>query len=180
MPQSLGLKGKICTHWALNPHPTLIPAIEAGFVESVHSFGSEVGMEDYIRGAAGHFLHRARTADALQPRLLPGRRPLRLRPVHRLDLADRLAGQQLDRHAGPHRRFRRCAEHGRRCTRAPPCCPAWLQGRSRSARGDIAMPRGQKLVVQIVETFREHMQPAFVERWMPGSWRRRLAWNCRR
>ena len=23
----LGLKGKICTHWALNPHPTLIPAI---------------------------------------------------------------------------------------------------------------------------------------------------------
>jgi malonate decarboxylase alpha subunit len=26
------------------------------------------------------------------------------------------------------------------------------------------MPRGQKLVVQMVETFREHMQPAFVER----------------
>ena len=26
-----------------------------------------------------------------------------------------------------------------------------------------AMPRGQKLVVQMVETFREHMQPAFVE-----------------
>ena len=26
------------------------------------------------------------------------------------------------------------------------------------------MPRGQKLVVQTVETFREHMQPAFVER----------------
>jgi malonate decarboxylase alpha subunit len=26
------------------------------------------------------------------------------------------------------------------------------------------MPRGKKLVVQTVETFREHMQPAFVER----------------
>jgi malonate decarboxylase alpha subunit len=26
------------------------------------------------------------------------------------------------------------------------------------------MPRGQRLVVQMVETFREHMQPAFVER----------------
>ena len=26
------------------------------------------------------------------------------------------------------------------------------------------MPRGQKLVVQMVETFREHMQPAFVEK----------------
>ena len=45
---SLGLKGKICSHWALNPHPALIPAIEAGFVEVVHSFGSELGMEDYI------------------------------------------------------------------------------------------------------------------------------------
>ncbi|HEX8887485.1 MAG TPA: malonate decarboxylase subunit alpha, partial [Noviherbaspirillum sp.] len=47
--ESLGLRGKIARHWALNPHPALIPAIEAGFVESVHSFGSELGMEDYIR-----------------------------------------------------------------------------------------------------------------------------------
>lgn len=46
--EKLGLKGKICTHWALNPHPTLIPAIESGWVESVHCFGSEVGMENYI------------------------------------------------------------------------------------------------------------------------------------
>src|SRR5512136_870643 len=47
--EQLGLRGKICRHWALNPHPALIPAIEAGFVESVHSFGSELGMEAYIR-----------------------------------------------------------------------------------------------------------------------------------
>src|SRR5688572_12097696 len=45
---SLGLKGRICRHWALNPHPALIPAIECGFVESVHSFGSEMGMERYV------------------------------------------------------------------------------------------------------------------------------------
>jgi malonate decarboxylase alpha subunit len=45
---SLGLKGKICRFWALNPHPTLIPAIESGWVEGVHSFGSEVGMEKYV------------------------------------------------------------------------------------------------------------------------------------
>lgn len=43
-----GLKGKICSHWALNPHPTMIPAIEAGMVTSIHSFGSEPGMDDYI------------------------------------------------------------------------------------------------------------------------------------
>src|ERR1700735_5581797 len=47
--ESLGLRGKICEHWALNPHPTLIPAIESGWVKSVHCFGSEVGMEDYTR-----------------------------------------------------------------------------------------------------------------------------------
>ncbi len=32
--ESLGLKGKICRHWTLNPHPTLIPAIESGWVEA--------------------------------------------------------------------------------------------------------------------------------------------------
>jgi malonate decarboxylase alpha subunit len=46
--KELGLKGKICTHWALNPHPTMIPAIESGFVKSIHPFGSEIGMEKYI------------------------------------------------------------------------------------------------------------------------------------
>jgi malonate decarboxylase alpha subunit len=45
---SLGLKGKICRNWVLNPHPTLVPAIEIGWVESVHCFGSEVGMADYV------------------------------------------------------------------------------------------------------------------------------------
>src|SRR5678815_5175169 len=47
--EELGLKGKICRHWVLNPHPTMIPAIEKGWVESVCCFGSEVGMADYTR-----------------------------------------------------------------------------------------------------------------------------------
>jgi malonate decarboxylase alpha subunit len=47
--EKLGLKGKIATHWALNPHPTLIPAIESGWVKQIHSFGSEVGMDAYMR-----------------------------------------------------------------------------------------------------------------------------------
>src|ERR1700691_6171923 len=46
--ESLGLRGKICEHWALNPHPTMIPAIESGWVKSIHSFGSEVGMDRYV------------------------------------------------------------------------------------------------------------------------------------
>lgn len=47
--EELGLRGKICTHWVLNPHPTLIPAIETGWAQAIYSFGSEVGMEEYIK-----------------------------------------------------------------------------------------------------------------------------------
>lgn len=46
--EELGLKGEAATHWALNPHPTLIPAVESGFAERIYSFGSEAGMEKYI------------------------------------------------------------------------------------------------------------------------------------
>src|SRR5471030_1002880 len=42
--EQLGLRGKICKHWTLNPHPTLIPAIESGWVDTVHCFGGELGM----------------------------------------------------------------------------------------------------------------------------------------
>lgn len=45
--EELGLKGKICTHWVLNPHPTLIPAIEHGWVKQVTAFGGELGMDRY-------------------------------------------------------------------------------------------------------------------------------------
>ena len=41
--EQLGLKGKICRNWVLNPHPTLIPAIEAGWVKSICAFGGEAG-----------------------------------------------------------------------------------------------------------------------------------------
>jgi malonate decarboxylase alpha subunit len=44
---SLGLKGKVCKNWVLNPHPTMIPAIESGWVDSIHCFGGEIGMEAY-------------------------------------------------------------------------------------------------------------------------------------
>jgi len=57
--ESLGLRGKICEHWALNPHPTMIPAIESGWVKSIHCFGSEVGMDQYVAAASGCLFHRA-------------------------------------------------------------------------------------------------------------------------
>ena len=118
--ESLGLNGKICRHWALNPHPTLIPAIEVG----LRRIGALVRLRArhgaLHRGAPGRLLHGPRRIDALQPRVLPGGGSLRVRPVHRLDAADRSRGQQLHGDEGPHHWIRRRAEHGLRCARAPP------------------------------------------------------------
>lgn len=165
--ESLGLKGRICTHWALNPHPTLIPAVEAGWVQSVHSFGSELGMEDYIRArpdvffigpdgslrsnrafcqAAGHYACDLFIGSTLQ-----------------MDLNGDSSTATLDRISGFGGAPNMGADaRGRRHT-----SPTWLKAGAQARQGRTGAagtPRGQKLVVQMVETFREHMQPAFVER----------------
>ena len=164
--ESLGLKGKIGKHWALNPHPALIPAIEAGWVESIHSFGSELGMEAYVQArsdvfftgadgslrsnramcqAAGHYACDMFIGSTLQ---------IDLNGHSSTATAGRIAGFGGAPNMGADARGRRHAS------------PAWLKAgeEARRGRGGVhAMPRGQKLVVQIVETFREHMQPAFVE-----------------
>jgi malonate decarboxylase alpha subunit len=160
----LGLKGKICQHWALNPHPALIPAIEAGFVSSVHSFGSELGMENYIRArpdifftgpdggmrsnralcqAAGHYACDMFIGSTLQ-----------------IDLAGNSSTATLGRIAG----FGGAPNMGADARGRRHASPAWLKAGFESRAGRNLIPRGQKLVVQMVETFREHMQPAFVEK----------------
>ena len=53
--EELGLKGKICKNWVANPIPAMIPAIETGWAESCVAFGSEVGMEDYVRARSDIF-----------------------------------------------------------------------------------------------------------------------------
>ena len=165
--ERLGLKGKICRHWALNPHPALIPAIEAGWVESIHSFGSELGMENYIRErrdvfftgadgslrsnrafcqAAGHYACDLFIGSTLQVDMMGNSSTATL---------GRIAGFGGAPNMGSDAR-------GRRHT-----SDAWLKA-GREERDGLpgvrGMPRGRKLVVQMVETFREHMQPAFVER----------------
>ncbi|MGB7194755.1 MAG: malonate decarboxylase subunit alpha [Collimonas pratensis] len=161
---SLGLKGKICQHWALNPHPALIPAIEAGFVESIHSFGSELGMEDYIRARsdiffvgtdgsmrsnrafsqmAGHYACDMFIGSTLQ---------IDLQGNSSTATAGRIAGFGGAPNMGADARGRRHVS------------PAWLKAGKQARDGRNLIPRGQKLVVQMVETFREHMQPAFVDK----------------
>jgi malonate decarboxylase alpha subunit len=162
--ESLGLKGKICRDWALNPHPALIPAIEAGFVESIHSFGSELGMEAYIQArpdvfftgpdgsmrsnralcqAAGHYACDMFIGSTLQ-----------------IDLAGNSSTATTGRIAG----FGGAPNMGADARGRRHASPAWLKAGRGAREGRNLIPRGQKLVVQTVETFREHMQPAFVER----------------
>jgi len=161
---SLGLKGKIARHWALNPHPALIPAIEAGFVESVHSFGSELGMENYIRArpdvfftgpdgsmrsnrafsqAAGHYACDMFIGSTLQ-----------------IDLQGNSSTATLGRISG----FGGAPNMGSDARGRRHTSLAWLKAGRQAREGRNLVPRGQKLVVQMVETFREHMAPAFVER----------------
>lgn len=157
----LGLKGKICTHWVLNPHPTLIPAIESGFVQSIHSFGSEVGMEAYVAARSDVFFtgsdgsmrsNRAfcQTAGLYACDMFIG-------STLQMDLAGNSSTATLGRITGFGGAPNMGSDpHGRRHA-----SPAWLKA-GREAGGANAT-RGRKLVVQTVETFREHMAPVFVE-----------------
>jgi malonate decarboxylase alpha subunit len=161
--EDLGLRGRICKHWALNPHPTLIPAIESGFVETVHSFGSEVGMEAYVAARPDVFFtgrdgslrsNRAfcQTAGLYACDMFIG-------STLQIDLAGNSSTATLGRITG----FGGAPNMGSDARGRRHATETWLKaGRQRSLGG--AFTRGQKLVVQTVETFREHMQPAFVER----------------
>ncbi len=160
----LGLKGKICTHWALNPHPTLIPAIESGWVEQIHSFGSEVGMDEYMRarpdiyfngrdGSMGSNRMYCQVAGLYATDLFIG-------STLQIDLQGNSSTITQDRIAGfggaPNMR---CDAHGRRHPSDP-----WLKAGREAADGHPALARGRKLVVQIIETFSEKMVPTIVEK----------------
>ncbi len=158
----LGLKGKICTHWALNPHPTLIPAIESGFVKSVHCFGSEVGMERYTSARPDIFFVGAdgsmRSNRAFSQAAGHYACDLFIGSTLQIDSHGNSSTATLDRIAG----FGGAPNMGADARGRRHASPAWLRA-GREAQLGAGIPRGKKLVVQIVETFREHMQPTFVE-----------------
>jgi malonate decarboxylase alpha subunit len=88
-----------------------------------------------------------------------------------MDLAGNSSTATLDRIAG----FGGAPNMGADARGRRHASPAWLKAGAQ-ARGGLGgargTPRGQKLVVQMVETFREHMQPAFVEQldaWQLGE-----------
>ena len=162
--ERLGLKGKVASHWALNPHPTLIPAIESGWVKQIHSFGSEVGMEPYIRARSDVYF------TGPDGSLRSNRAFCQIAGMYACDMfigstlqidlqgnsstvtADRVAGFGGAPNMGSDAR-------GRRHPSKP-----WLQAGKEADPGGLApLRRGRKLVVQIGETFGDRNAPMFVE-----------------
>ncbi|RFA08117.1 malonate decarboxylase subunit alpha [Subtercola boreus] len=158
--EELGLRGRIARNWVLNPHPTLIPAIESGWVESVHCFGGEPGMERYVAARPDVFF------TGPDGSLRSNRVLAQLAGQYAIDMfigsslqidgegnsstvtAGRLAGFGGAPNMGND-------PHGRRHSSA-----AWLD----LASGSGASRRGRKLVVQLVETFKAGGTPTFVDR----------------
>ncbi|MEQ4450206.1 malonate decarboxylase subunit alpha [Kosakonia sacchari] len=158
--EQLGLKGKICKHWTLNPHPTLIPAIESGWVESVHCFGGELGMEEYIRARPDVFFTGSDGS------MRSNRAFCQLAGQYAVDMfigstlqVDDLANSstvtrgRLSGFGGAPNMGH--DPHGRRHA-----TPAWLN----MITEPDPMQRGKKLVVQMVETFQAGAKPTFVEK----------------
>jgi malonate decarboxylase alpha subunit len=161
--ERLGLKGKVATHWALNPHPTLIPAIESGWVEQIHSFGGEVGMEDYI-SARSDVYFTGHDGTLRSNRLICQTAGLYacdmfIGSTLQIDLAGNSSTVTEGRIAGFGGAPNMGSDaHGRRHSTAP-----WLKAGREASDGETKLSRGRKLVVQILETFGEKMKPNFVE-----------------
>lgn len=163
--EELGLKGKICTEFALNPHPTLIPAIESGWVETINSFGGELGMQNYCEARGDVFClgpdgtmrsNRAFTQTAGHyacDMFIGGTLQIDKYGNSSTATATRVTGFGGAPNMG-------CDAKGRRHA-----SDAWLKcGQEFTSQNEYLgpMPRGKKLVVQMLESFGEKMVPGFV------------------
>jgi malonate decarboxylase alpha subunit len=146
-------------------NPTLIPAIESGWVEQIHCFGSEVGMDNYIRarpdvyftGSDGSLRsNRAlcQTAGLYACDMFIGSTlQIDLQGHSSTVTASRIAGFGGAPNMGSDAR-------GRRHSSDP-----WLQaGEEADPGAPTPLRRGRKLVVQIGETFGDSHAPLFVEK----------------
>jgi malonate decarboxylase alpha subunit len=158
--ERLGLRGDVCTHWILNPHPTLIPAIESGWVRSVHCYGGELGMERYVAARPDVFFTGrdgsmrsnrafAQTAGHYATDLFIG-------STLQIDRDANSSTATLGRIAG----FGGAPNLGSDPRGRRHSTPTWLEMTS----ADEEVRRGRKIVVQLVETFQESGIPTFVER----------------
>ncbi|AUI71558.1 malonate decarboxylase subunit alpha [Companilactobacillus alimentarius] len=157
--EQLGLKGKIVPNWEVNPTPTLIPAIESGWVQTIHSFGGEVGMENYIAHRPDIFFvgkdGSMRSNRAFGQ--MAGQYALDMFVGSTLQIdkygnSSTVTNGRLSGFGGAPNMGSN--PHGRRHS-----TPAW-----QSLRPDNdPLGKGQKLVVQMVETFGSNKKPVFVD-----------------
>jgi malonate decarboxylase alpha subunit len=155
-----GLKGKIANHFVLNPHPTLIPAIEAGFVENVYCFGSELGMERYVSERAGVFPvgkdGNLRSNRALAQVAGQYACDMFVGATLQIDAQGNSSTATKGRITG----FGGAPNMGADARGRRHDSPTWLRA-GHEAGDDL---RGRKLVVQMVQTLQPNGAPSFVER----------------
>ena len=158
--EQLGLKGQIARHWVLNPHPTLIPAIESGLGRVDPQLRRRIRHEPLRRRPARRVLHRRRRLAALQSGARSAGRastPSTCSSGRRCRSTRTPTPRPSPTGGCPASVARRTwvtIPHGRRHS-----SPAWLD----LAHGDGASRRGRKLVVQMAQTFRAGGVPTFVE-----------------
>ncbi|MBI3198564.1 MAG: malonate decarboxylase subunit alpha [Rhodospirillales bacterium] len=160
--ERLGLKGKICKYWMVNPLPTMIPAIEAGWVESVFAVGGEVGMERYtaarsdifFTGRDGSF-HSNRAMGQLAGHYAID---MFIGASLQIDVNGNSSTVSKNRITG----FGGAPNMGCQPTGRRHPTKAWLKAGAEANPGP-GSPPGRKLVVQMVETFQAGRVPTFVE-----------------
>jgi malonate decarboxylase alpha subunit len=157
--EKLGLRGKICRNWVLNPHPTLIPAIESGWVESVACFGSEVGMADYVRARPDVFFtgHDGSLRSNRVLAQLAGQYAVDLfiGSTLQMDGEGNSSTVTLGRLAG----FGGAPNMGSDARGRRHSSAAWLD----MITNKSPTARGRKLVVQVVETFHKGGEQSIVD-----------------
>lgn len=157
--EQLGLKGKIVRNWELNPTPTLIPAIESGWVESIHSFGGEVGMEKYIASRPDIFFvgkdGTMRSNRALGQVAGQYAIDMFVGSTLQIDQWGNSSTVTNGRLSG----FGGAPNMGSNPTGRRHSTPAWQSLKP----DDDPLGKGQKLVVQMVETFGANKKPVFVD-----------------
>ena len=155
-----GLKGKVASHFVLNPHPTLIPAIEAGFVDGVYCFGSELGMERYVAKRANVFPIGAdgslRSNRALAQVAGQYACDMFVGATLQIDAQGNSSTATKGRITG----FGGAPNMGADARGRRHDSPTWL--RAGEEAGDHL--RGRKLVLQMVQTHQPNGAPSFVER----------------
>ncbi|MCC7326573.1 MAG: malonate decarboxylase subunit alpha [Burkholderiales bacterium] len=161
--EELGLRGKICRYMSVNPCPTLIPAIESGFVEGIHCAGSELGMERYVAERSDVFFigrDGSMRSNRVFCQLAGHYSDLFIGSTLQIDLEGNSSTATLDRITG----FGGAPNFGSDSRGRRHNSKGWLMAGEEGRRDERAIPRGRKLVVQMVETFREGLTPTFVER----------------